>query len=240
LLPGDHRSATTMASAIRTDHWYVLAGIDVVRPDGAAVVVLGNSIADGRGSGTNKQNRWPDNLSRRLQADARTRNVAVLNQGMGGNCVLRFCIGPAALERLDRDVLAQRGARWLVVSIGVNDIGGATSPQAATRVVQDLVAAYEQIVTRARARGLRVYGATILPFGGSSYDSPDREAARQAVNARIRGGLFDAVIDLDAAMRDPAQPARLRPDVDGGDHLHPNEHGYRVMADAIDPTLFTR
>jgi lysophospholipase L1-like esterase len=241
LQAGDHRSAESMASASRTEHWYLIAGLDVARPRGAAVVVLGNSIADGRGSGTDRQNRWPDNLARRLQQEARTTDVAVLNAGIGGNCVLRECIGPAGVERLERDVLGQPGVRWLIVSEGVNDIGGARTADASAAVARDLVAAYGRMIERAHARGLRVYGATILPFGGSSYDTPEHEAARQTVNAWIRtGGAFDAVVDLDAAMRDPGQPTRLRADVDGGDHLHPNELGYRVMADAIDLGLFAR
>ena len=241
LLGGEQDSVAWMSGAARAEHWYLVAGIDVERAQGAAVVVLGNSIADGRGSGTDKQNRWPDNLARRLQQDARTSDVAVLNAGIGGNCVLRECIGPSGLERLDRDVLSQTGARWLIVSEGVNDIGGARTPEAAVAVANALVEAYTQIVARAHARGIRVYGATILPFAGSQYDSPAREAARLQVNAWIRTrGAFDAVIDLDAAMRDAEEPSRLRADVDGGDHLHPNEFGYRVMADAIDLSLFAR
>jgi lysophospholipase L1-like esterase len=241
LQDGDWLASRAPSAPTLVDHWYVLAGIDVAVPGGAAAaVVLGNSIADGRGSGTNKQNRWPDNLARRLQEDARTREVAVLNAGIGGNCLLRECIGPSGLERLARDVLEQPGVRWLIVSAGVNDIGGASAGSAAA-VADSLIAAYQRVVAAARRGGVRAYGATILPFGGSQYDSPEREAARQRVNAWIRTARgFDAVIDLDAVMRDTAQPARLRADVDGGDHLHPNEHGYRVMAEAIDPALFAR
>lgn len=242
LQDGDWVSARAPSAATRVEHWYVLAGIDVAVPGGAgAAVVLGNSIADGRGSGTDKQNRWPDNLARRLQDDARTHDVAVINSGIGGNCVLRECIGPSGLARLERDVLQQQGVRWLIVSEGVNDIGGARGAEASSAVADSLIAAYGRIVAAARRQGVRAYGATILPFGGSQYDSPEHEAARQRVNAWVRARRsFDAVIDLDAAMRDPAQPARLRADVDGGDHLHPNELGYRVMADAIDLGLFTR
>lgn len=236
---GDHVSADSLPGAARTEHWYLLTGIDVVDPWGAAVVVLGNSIADGRGSGTNRQDRWPDNLARRLHGDAHTAEVAVLNAGIGGNCVLRACLGPAALARLQRDVLDAPGARWVIVSEGVNDIGGAPTPAAADSIGRALVGAYREIIARAHARGLRAYGGTILPFGGSFYDSPARERARQAVNAWIRSsGAFDAVLDLDATMRDPDQPTHLRPDVDSGDHLHPNEWGYQVMADAIDLSLF--
>jgi lysophospholipase L1-like esterase len=233
-------TAAELPGAVTTDHWYVLAGLDVVA-DGAAVVTLGNSITDGRGSGTNRNNRWPDNLARRLQSDPRTRQVAVLNAGIGGNKVLSGGLGPTALERLDRDVLQQSGVRWVIVFEGVNDIGGAREPGAAAAVGRDLVLAYRQIIARAHARGLRVFGGTITPFGGSGYDDAEREDARQAVNRWIRdSGAFDAVIDFDAAVRDPANPRRLAPAADSGDHLHPGEEGYRLMAAAIDLRLFAR
>ena len=236
---GDAVAAADLSGAVRTDHWYVATGIDVAAGDAAAVVTLGNSITDGRGSGTNRNNRWPDELARRLQADPRTARVAVLNQGIGGNCVLRACLGPAAVERFDRDVLGQSGVRWLVVLEGVNDIGQAKGADSSAAVARGLIAAYERMIDRAHARGVRVYGGTILPFGGSFYDSPEHEAARQAVNRWIRtGGRFDAVVDLDAALRDPANPSRLRPEADTGDHLHPNEAGHRMMGEAVDLALF--
>src|SRR6185503_13541186 len=229
LQAGNWATAESLPDAAKVEHWYLLSGIEVVRPRGAAVVVLGNSIADGRGSGTDRQNRWPDNLARRLQHGGATIDVAVLSAGRGGNCVLRFCIGPSARERLERDVLAQPAATWLIVSEGVNDIGGARTPDAARATAEELIEAYLTIIGRARERGMRVYGATILPFGGSFYDSPEREQARQRVNGWIRtAGAFDSVIDFDVAMRDASDPARLRADVDSGDHLHPNEAGYRV------------
>jgi lysophospholipase L1-like esterase len=240
LVTGNHVAERSLAGATRVEHWYILSGVEVVAsPAHAAVIVLGNSIADGRGSGTDRNNRWPDNLARRLQADSRTAHVAVLNAGIGGNTVLRGGLGPTALSRLDRDVLAQAGARWLIVSEGVNDIGGAHGTEGSATTARELIDAYREIIRRAKARGLRVYGATILPFGGSNYASPDHESARATVNRWIReSGQFDAVIDLDAAMRDPADPTKLRAEVDGGDHLHPNELGYRMMADAIDLGLF--
>ena len=239
---GNAIAASNLPSAVSTVHWYVAAAIDVVAPpSSAAVVTLGNSITDGRGSGTDRQNRWPDELARRLQADPATRHVAVLNAGIGGNCVLRSCLGPSALARLERDVLTPPAVRWVIVLEGVNDIGQARSPAEADSVARGLTEAYRQIVQRAHAKGLLVYGATILPFGGSNYDAPHREAARTTVNRWIReSGTFDAVIDLDAAMRDPAQPSHLAPVADGGDHLHPNEAGYRMMAAAIDLALFRR
>jgi lysophospholipase L1-like esterase len=240
LQPGDALAEPSLPNAVAIVHWYVLTGIDVVAPSDAAVLAtLGNSITDGRGSGTDKQNRWPDELARRLQADAETRQVAVINAGIGGNCVLRICLGPAALARLERDVLDPAAARWVIVLEGVNDIGQAKSQADADSVARGLIAAYRQIVERAHAKGLLAYGATILPFGGSFYDAPHREAARESVNRWIRTSrTFDAVIDLDAALRDPAQPSRLVPVADGGDHLHPNETGYRMMAAAIDLALF--
>jgi lysophospholipase L1-like esterase len=241
LVLGDSVGSAELDGATRTDHWYVLAGIDVEAEDAGAVVVIGNSITDGRGSGTNRQNRWPDHLARRLRDDPRTARVAVLNAGIGGNKVLRGGLGPPALERFDRDVLGASGVRWLIVLEGVNDLGEARGPAEAQATAQGLIDAYRWMVERAHTRGIRVYGATILPFGGSFYDAPEREAARQTVNRWIReGGAFDAVIDLDAALRDPTHPTRLRPEADTGDHLHPNETGHRMMGEAVDLALFAR
>lgn len=238
LQTGNWLSAAELPDAANTDHWYLLTGLDV-QANGAAVVTLGNSITDGRGSGTNRNDRWPDNLARRLQAGPRTRAIAVVNAGIGGNAVVTGGLGPTALSRLDRDVLGVEGARWVIVLEGVNDIGAAREPGTAATVAQALLTAYRQIIERVHARGLRVYGATLPPFGGSQYGGDEREAARQTVNDWIRrSGAFDAVIDFDAALRDPAEPTRLLPSSDSGDHLHPNEAGYQLMADAIDLALF--
>ena len=239
LVAGNHVTDRVLPSASTAEHWYLLSRADVIAPSGAAaVVVLGNSIADGRGSGTDKNDRWPDELALRLRATPATRNVAVLNAGIGGNAVVRGGLGPPALQRFQRDVLDQPGVRWLIVSEGVNDIGG-SRPDSAVTVAQQLIAAFKDMISRAHARGLRVYGATILPFGRSFYSTPEHEAARQTVNAWIRTShAFDAVIDFDSAMRDSVDPKRLRSDADSGDHLHPNENGYRLMAAAIDQALF--
>jgi lysophospholipase L1-like esterase len=242
LLAGKHVDAANLPGATPVDHWYFLGTVEVWAARATAgVVMLGDSLTDGRGSTTNQNNRWPDQLLDRLQADPRTARVAVLNQAAGGNRVLNDGLGPNALARLDRDVLAQSGVEWLVVFEGVNDIGTA-APSAAAQVAEDLIAAYEQIVTRAHAQGIRVYGATLLPFGGNeSYDDPagDREAARQTVNTWIRTShTFDAVVDFDRATRDPAAPDRLNPTYDEGDHLHLNPTGYQALATATPTHLF--
>lgn len=243
LATGNHVAADDLPGATAIDHWYLLGGLEVPAPSGAAVVLLGDSLTDGRGSTTNANDRWSDLFLARLQAHGPTRGIAVLNQGSGGNRVLNDGLGPSVLARLDRDVLAVAGVRWLVVLAGVNDIGTAeASPSAQKQVADDLIAAYEQIVLRAHPHGIRVYGGTLLPFGGNTeYDDPHghREAARQAVNRWIRtGGRFDAVIDFDRATRDPAEPRRLLPAYDVDDHLHLNPAGYRALADAVPLALF--
>jgi len=240
LQSGNAVTAVDLPDAARTDHWYIIDGIDVLAPESAAaVVVLGNSITDGRGSGTNKQNRWPDELASRLRMNTDTRDVAVLNAGIGGNCVLRDCLGPAAIARFERDIFGLAGVRWAIIFEGVNDIGQAGGAEGSAAVAHDLIAAFDLMIDLAHAQDIRVYGATLLPFGDSFYDSVDHEAARTTLNEWIRSsGRFDAVIDLDAALRDPENPSRLLSVVDTGDHLHPNETGHRMMAEAVDLALF--
>lgn len=244
LVAGDHVRDTDLPGATRTDHWYFLSGVEVwAKPSTAAAVMLGDSLTDGRGSTTNMNDRWPDQLLDRLQSHPATSDIAVVNQAAGGNRVLNDGLGPNVLARLDRDVLAQSGVQWLVVFEGVNDIGTAeATPAAQKQVTDDLIAAYEQIIVRAHAQGIRVYGATLTPFGGNRmYDDPNgyREAARQAVNAWIRTSRrFDAVIDFDRAARDPGEPRRLLPAFDTGDHLHLNPAGYKALADAVPASLF--
>jgi lysophospholipase L1-like esterase len=250
-LPGDHTAAADLPGARPVVHWYQLAGVDVATvpaPGGvpAAVVTFGDSITDGFGVGPDRDERWPDTLAARLQADPRTRHISVLNQGVGGNRVLKDELGPNAVARFERDVLAQPGVRWVIVLEGVNDLGTLTRDAPADaaahrRLVADILAAYAQMVARARERGIRVIGATILPFAGTPVYQPTaaHEADRQAINAWIRApGNFDAVIDFDALLRDPSRPDRLRPDVDSGDHLHPSLAGYRLMGEAVPLSLF--
>jgi lysophospholipase L1-like esterase len=248
MLAGDHVSDADLdvTGAASVAHWYFLSAIEVLAsPHAAAVVVVGDSISDGRGSTTNGNDRWPNQLAARLLATPWLADVAVLNQAAGGNRVLNDGLGPNVLARLDRDLLSRSGARWAIVFEGVNDIGTAdATPEAQAKVARDLIDAYEQIVRRAHARGILVYGATITPFYGNGYyDAAGyREQARQAVNAWIRtSGRFDAVLDFDAAVRDPADPRQLRLDIQyQNDGLHMTPAGYKLIADAVDLRLFWR
>ncbi|WP_044563205.1 SGNH/GDSL hydrolase family protein [Azospirillum sp. B4] len=241
--PGDALAATDLPGAATVTHWYVLTGVDVQAPATAnAVVVLGDSITDGRDSTTDGDGRWPDALAKRLLQGKSP--VGVLNAGIGGNRLLLDGNGPRALDRLERDVLDQTAVRWLVVLEGINDL--ATAVKAAERkevgaTPDAIIGAYRQIIDRAHARGLVVYGATILPCQGIGYCDPAMEPNRQKVNAWIRGGgAFDAVIDLDRTLDDPKNPGHLLPEADGGDHLHPGDTGYRLMAEGVDLALFAR
>ena len=244
---GDHVADASMPDAKKVDHWFNVSGVDVMAPKGAAdVVVLGDSITDGHASTTNGNDRWTDVLAQRLQANAATREIGVLNEGIGGNHLLTDGLGPNALARFNRDVLAQSGVRWLIVFEGVNDLGklareGDAPAAEHALLVHQMEAAYAQIVARAHAARIKVIGATITPWMGSDYYHPgaQNEADREAVNTWIRTpGHFDAVLDLDRAMRDPADPHRLRPEDDCGDHLHPSPKGYRAMGEAVPLGLF--
>ncbi|KAI3392808.1 hypothetical protein diail_5157 [Diaporthe ilicicola] len=232
--------------------WYFITAVEAYLPTAAssgALILVGDSITDGRGSTTDRNDRWPDNLVRRLQAGNATalqRGLAVINEAAGGNRVLADGLGPNALGRIDRDVLAQSGARYVLLFEGVNDIGSAGTDAASQEGILDgLLAAYAQVIALSHAKGLPVFGATITPFSGNSsvqpYSDPAREVTRQRVNEWIRtAGHFDAVVDFDAAVRDPANETMLSPLYDSGDYLHPNPAGYVVMADAVDLSLFEK
>ena len=249
LVHGEHVADATLPGASTVDHWFFISGVDVRQSaPGAAIVTLGDSLTDGHATPDNSDTRWPDDLARRLQSSPATRRLSVLNVGTGGNRLLLAGLGPDALARFDRDVLAQTGVRYLIVLEGVNDLGMATrlAPISAARhrqLVRRIIAAYEQIILRAHAHGITVIGGTITPYRGSDYYHPAAasEADRQAINAWIRQpGHFDAVVDFDRVLRDPKHPDRLRPAYDSGDHLHPSPAGYRAMAAAIPFALFSR
>ena len=246
---GNMVSAPDLTEAKHVDHWYQISEIDVKSVAGAAsVVALGDSITDGHGATTNGNDRWTDVLAARLQASPKTRLIGVVNKGTGGNHLLTDGLGPNALARLDRDVLAPEAVRWVIVFEAVNDLGGLAlngevTPAEHTALTQSVIAAYQQIILRAHAHGLRVYGATITPYTGSDYYHPGplSEVDRQAVNQWIRAtGHFDAVIDFDAVVRDPAHLSQLLPAYDCGDHLHPSPAGYKAMGEAIPLALFAR
>lgn len=239
ILQGDNIPNAAFSGAIKTDHWYSIMGIDVNNDSCANIVCLGNSITDGRGSGTNKQNRWTDILSARLLANKKTDHIGVLNLGIGGNCVVKGGLGPTALNRFDRDVLSQKGTKWLMILEGVNDIGGIKNAEDAPLKAQELIEAYKVMIDKAHAKGIKVYGCTILPFQKSFYDAPYRQEARDIVNEWIRNSnAFDAVIDFDKAMASGMGSKTILSDMHDGDFLHPNESGYLRMGEAVDLDLF--
>ena len=219
------------------------AAVQVDRAGPSRVIVsLGDSITEGFAASAGAYTGWPERLARRLAAGRTTQRCVVVNAGISGNRLLRDGAGPNALARLNRDVLAVPGATDLILLEGINDIGWGNAKPATDGpvTVADVIAAYRQIITRARGRGLRVIGGTITPFRGSIYFTPAGETVRQAVNRWIRtAGAFDAVVDFDAAVADPREPTRLDPAKDPGDHLHPNDNGYAAMAAAVKIDMLT-
>ena len=221
------------------DAWFWLAGVDVTATkQTGAIVAFGDSVTDGTQSTPDTNRRWPDQLARRLMALPGNHKMGVLNEGIAGNKLLNDIIGPNALARFDRDVLSQTGVTHVIVLMGNNDILFVFSP-ADVVTVDQIIEGHRQLIRRAHARGLKIYGGTLTSFGGFFFSSPQKEAMRQAVNTWIRtSGEYDAVIDFDAIVRDPSFPTRLLPLYDSGDHLHPNDLGYKTMGDAVDLALF--
>lgn len=226
------------SSAVETAHWYYINSLLVKGAKGhGAIAAIGNSITDGRGTTTNKQNRWTDILSARLLKEKKTKKLSVLNLGLGGNCVLRGGLGPTANSRYERDVLNQEGVKYAIVFEGVNDLGGSRDGVA---TANSLIESYKAMIEKAHEKGIKIYGGTIMPFKGNGYYNESREKGRQMVNEWIRtSGEFDGVIDFDAVMRDPEQTDRLNPAfLFENDWLHPNADGYRTMGEAIDLKMF--
>lgn len=244
-LPGDYTAAATLPVQRTLTAWPFLTEVDVDSTE-PAIVTLGDSITGGTRSTLDANNGWPDWLARRLHAvrdpvPGLNARPGVVNRGIGGSRLLGDASGPLAgrgiLERFDRDVAATAGVRYMTLTIGIDDIGD--SPNARPISPLELIAGYRQVIARAHARGIAIFGATLMPFEGAACYSPHKEAVRQAVNHWIRSsGEVDGVIDFDLAMRDPARPSRLLPAYDSGDHLHPNDLGYQAMGNAVPLALF--
>ena len=233
-------NTTDFTGAVKTDHWYNILALEVEAPETAgAVAVLGNSITDGRGSTTNQQNRWADVLSRRLLANDATKQVGVLNMGIGGNCVLGGGLGPAAVNRYQRDLLGQEGVKWIILFEAVNDLGYAGNGQ---QTAQRIIEVYKQIIREAHQKGIYVFGGTVTPFKNSSYYSADHEKGRSTINKWIRTTkMLDGVIDFDQAVRNPNDPEAMQEQfLFEGDWLHLHAQGYETMGGCIDLNLFTK
>jgi lysophospholipase L1-like esterase len=244
-LPGNFTAAVTLPVRRTINFWPFLTEVDV-QTSGAVIVTLGDSITDGTRSKVDTQNRWPNWLVRRLQTvrdpvAGMNSPIGVVNRGISGNRLLGDARNPLSgrsiLERFDRDVLSTAGVKYMTLMIGINDIGNSSPANPVTAA--DLIAGYRQVIARAHAKGIAVYGATLTPFEGAGYYSADKESVRQAVNNWIRtSDEFDGVIDFDAVTRDPAHPSRFLPMFDSGDHLHPSDLGYQAMGNAVPLALF--
>jgi lysophospholipase L1-like esterase len=241
--PGDVTGAADLPGATRTQAWQWISSVEVIAPsNSSAIVVLGASSVAGATSTPDTNRSWPSVLAERLQASPTTKHLSVINMGISGNRVLSDTpnSGLSALARFDRDVLGHSGVQWLMLFEGTNDVGGlARDPKSMT--ADDLIGAYKQIIERAHSHGIKVIGCTLNPFQGMAYYTEHSEATRLEVNKWIlTSGAFDATIDFDAVTRDPANPRQLNPPFNNGDRLHPNDAGYKAMAEKIDLSVFTR
>lgn len=244
---GDYTGAAEMPIDRTVTSWFYLTDVEVMAPKGAtAIVALGDSITDGTASKDDANHRWPNFLAERLVA--RHLNLTVVDQGIGGNRILHDQAGPNALARFDRDVLAQPGVGYVTVMLGINDIQRSTAlpgaapgggPPVEPVSADEIIGGHRQMVLRAHQQGLKIIGCTLTPYEGTRAYNVEGENKRQAINNFIRtSGVYDGVIDFDAALRDPAHAGRLQSRYDSGDHLHPNDAGYQAMGDAIDLSLF--
>jgi lysophospholipase L1-like esterase len=239
---GNHVGAATLPVVATTSNWFILYRLEVLTSDAAiGLVTYGDSITDGTRSTPDTNSRWPDQLVRRLLTQPNPLRIGVMNAGIAGNRVLSdgaFQAGINALARFEHNVLAQPGVTHVIFMEGINDIGAAL--QNPTPTAEDIIAGHKQIIERAHARGLKIYGGTLTPFYGAAYYSEVGEQKRLAVNEWIRTGhAYDGVVDFDNATRDPSDPKKFLAAFDSCDHLHPNDAGYKAMADAVDPALFS-
>ena len=242
--PGDFTAAASIPPASTVQMWYWISAVDVLAPkDSSSIVAFGDSITDGATSTPDTDRSWPSQLAQRLEANKATAKFAIVNEGISGNRLLNDGAGVSALERFDRDVLSQPGVKWLIVLEGINDIGigslpGAEPADAVT--ADDLIAGYKQIIERAHVHGIKVIGATLTPYVGAAYASDSGEMIREAVNKwTLTSGAYDAVVDFDTVVQDPSNPKQIRPAYNIRDHLHPNDEGYKAMAEAVNLSIFT-
>jgi lysophospholipase L1-like esterase len=242
---GNFAASENMPYQWTSAFYYWVSAVDVEASEGSgAIVALGDSITDGYHSTPNANMQWPSQLAARFQANPGTAHLAVLNAGISGNRVLHDVSGPNALARLDRDAIARDGVKYLIVLESINDLGFPHAPNGIGHDQQEvtarqLIAGMQQIIERAHAHGIKVFGATLTPYQGSPAYGREEEAKREEINHWMRtSGAFDGVIDFDAAVRDRKNPLILSPDYDSGDHIHPNDAGYKAMADAVNLTLF--
>jgi lysophospholipase L1-like esterase len=240
---GNQVGAPRLDTPVKISSWYFLSGVDVepAAPHAAAVVAFGDSITDGAWATENANHRWPDDLAVRLHGNPGTTNLSVLNEGIGGNCVLIHCVGPNALARFDRDVLALPGVKYVIILESINDIGALHNPNEPNYnlTAQDLEQGLSQLVARAHEHGIKVFGATLTPYKGAVYYTKRGEQVRETVNAWIRtSGVFDGVVDFAKATQNPADPLTYARTADSGDHLHPGDAGYAAMANSIPLSLF--
>jgi len=238
---GNHVGKAKLPVATTMQNWFIVYRLEVLAPASVkGLVTFGDSITDGTRSTPDSNKRWPDQFERRLLSQTPQVRMAVMNAGIAGNRVLSegaYAVGINALARFEHNALSQSGVTHIILLEGINDIGNARTD--ATPTAEDIIAGYKQMITEAHTRGLKIYGATLLPFYGAAYYTEVGEAKRKAVNEWIRTSkAFDGVIDFDAATRDPKDPKKLLAAYDACDHLHPNDAGYKAMADTIDLTLF--
>jgi len=241
---GDFTGASEFPLAGTTQQYYWLSSVEVAAPDdAAAIVAFGDSITDGARSTPDTNHAWPALLAARLGGNKATANLAVVNEGIGGNRLLTDATGLAgvsALARFDRDVLSHPAVKWLMILEGINDIGSLATPATNLPITaDDLIWVLKEMVARAHTEGIKVIGCTLTPYGGAGYSRDEGEAIRVQVNEWIRtSGTFDAVVDFEAATRDTSDPKKFKPEFDPGDHLHPNNAGYEAMANAVDLAIF--
>ena len=239
---GDATTAASLTDTTTRASWYYLSAIDVAAPaDAATIVAFGDSITDGATSTVDTNSSWPSFLAQRLLANSATAHWAIVNEGISGNRLLHDGAGVSALARFDSDVLAQPGVKWMTVMLGINDIGFGMRQPSESVTADQVIGALRQIVDRAHTHGIKVLGCTLTPYEGAAYYSEAGEPEREAVNQWIRtSGAFDAVVDFEAVVRDKSNPKQIRPDFNIRDHLHPNDAGYKAMAEAINLSLFSR